>query len=95
MNVNDAKLWVEKKVGRIHMTRGFEYFREKRIDIVDDASNEYGVIRGSCKGSAVTPYVLWASIQKTNIISDSYCSCPVGNNGKCQLLNFRNKMFDK
>lgn len=84
MNLDEAKAWIEKKVGRVAMTRGYEYFREDRVEIMDDSSNEYGVIRGTCRGTTVTPYVLWASISKSNSITDSYCSCPIGNNGKCQ-----------
>lgn len=83
MELQHAKQWVEKKVGMTYMTRGLEYFREGRINIVDISEGELenqSLIKGTCQGAIASPYVVWAST-RSNIIEDSFCSCPIGSSG--------------
>lgn len=79
--------WVANAVGQTFSKRGFDYFRDGKVEL-DTCSSHQGrnvnetaeVIRGHIAGSDFTPYSAWASISE-GVMTDAHCSCPMGQQG--------------
>ena len=67
-------------VGDRSFSRGTNYFRQQAIFNARQVEN---VLKASCHGSAPYPYLLWAELDKTGIVT-AECSCPVGGGGHCK-----------